>query len=210
MVGFPELGDSLAVGDDALRSALAGRSPRGRRGDDGHARPEPHRRDGAPGGRIAALPPGAVVGLWTLTAPRAPSPSRPDRSARDLGGQPRSAVLAGCARRPGTHRKRAVSFTTLRLVYGDAVAGYLPGQPNSVLVVTSGPHTDRTLDGPGLRTMSAPRSIGAAGRDQRHRHRRRPGSADLGIGGSDHRRRISEPARRRLPELISAVGRLLG
>jgi len=43
-----------------------------------------------------------------------------------------------------------VSFTTLRLVYADALANYRPGQRNSVLVITQGPHTDRSLDGPGL------------------------------------------------------------
>ena len=43
-----------------------------------------------------------------------------------------------------------MSFTTLRLVYGDAVANFLSGQPNSVLVITTGQHTDQTLDGPGL------------------------------------------------------------
>jgi hypothetical protein len=44
----------------------------------------------------------------------------------------------------------AVSFTTLRLVYADALAKFREGQPNSVLVITQGPHTDQTLDGPGL------------------------------------------------------------
>ena len=43
-----------------------------------------------------------------------------------------------------------MSFTTLRLVYGEALSGFRPDQPNSVLVITSGPHTDRSLDGPGL------------------------------------------------------------
>ena len=44
----------------------------------------------------------------------------------------------------------AVSFTTLRLLYPDAVANFRQGQPNSVLVITSGPHTDQSLDGQGL------------------------------------------------------------
>jgi hypothetical protein len=43
-----------------------------------------------------------------------------------------------------------VSFTTLRLLYPDAVSNFRDGQPNSVLVITSGPHTDQSLDGPGL------------------------------------------------------------
>ncbi|EUA35525.1 hypothetical protein I552_6327 [Mycobacterium xenopi 3993] len=49
----------------------------------------------------------------------------------------------------------AVSFTTLRLVYNDAVANFRAGQTNSVLVITAGPHTDQTLDGPGCRSSSA-------------------------------------------------------
>ena len=44
----------------------------------------------------------------------------------------------------------AVSFTTLPRAYSEAVDNYRPGQPNSVLLITQGPHTDRTLDGPGL------------------------------------------------------------
>ena len=43
-----------------------------------------------------------------------------------------------------------MSFTTLRLVYADALANFRPGQTNSVLVITSGPHTDQSLDGCGL------------------------------------------------------------
>ncbi len=31
-----------------------------------------------------------------------------------------------------------------------ALANFRPGQQNSVLVLTAGPHTDQTLDGPGL------------------------------------------------------------
>lgn len=44
----------------------------------------------------------------------------------------------------------AVSFTTLRLIYQEMLANYRVGQANSVLVITAGPHTDQTLDGPGL------------------------------------------------------------
>lgn len=43
-----------------------------------------------------------------------------------------------------------MSFTTLRLIYGEALANFRAGEPNSVLVIASGPHTDRSLDGPGL------------------------------------------------------------
>jgi hypothetical protein len=43
-----------------------------------------------------------------------------------------------------------VSFTTLRMLYTDAVANFREGQPNSVLLITTGPHTDHSLDGQGL------------------------------------------------------------
>ena len=44
----------------------------------------------------------------------------------------------------------AVSFTTLRLVYTEAMTSFRQGQTNSILVTTAGPHTDQTLDGSGL------------------------------------------------------------
>jgi secreted protein with Ig-like and vWFA domain len=46
-----------------------------------------------------------------------------------------------------------VSFTTLRLVYTEAMASFRQGQTNSILVITTGPHTDQTLDGSGLQAF---------------------------------------------------------
>ena len=43
-----------------------------------------------------------------------------------------------------------MSFTTLRMVYDQAKANYRQGQSNSILVITTGPHTDQSLDGAGL------------------------------------------------------------
>jgi hypothetical protein len=43
-----------------------------------------------------------------------------------------------------------VSFTTLRLIYQNALANFHAGQTNSVLVITAGPHTDQSLSGEGL------------------------------------------------------------
>ncbi len=43
-----------------------------------------------------------------------------------------------------------MSFTTLRIIYKDAVTNYHAGQTNSVLVITAGPHTDQSLGGQGL------------------------------------------------------------
>ena len=46
-----------------------------------------------------------------------------------------------------------MSYTTLRNVYTDAMTNFRAGQPNSVLVITSGPHTDQSLDGAGLQEL---------------------------------------------------------
>jgi hypothetical protein len=46
-----------------------------------------------------------------------------------------------------------VSFTTLRNVYGEALTGFREGQPNSILVITAGPHTDQSLDASGLEDL---------------------------------------------------------
>jgi regulator of RNase E activity RraA len=43
-----------------------------------------------------------------------------------------------------------VSFTTLRLLYQNALANFHAGQTNSVLVITAGPHSDQSLGGEGL------------------------------------------------------------
>jgi hypothetical protein len=68
----------------------------------------------------------------------------------DVGGQPRSALLTGVLDGLTPTGGGAVSFTTLPRAYTDALANYRPGQPNSILVITQGPHTDKTLDGQGL------------------------------------------------------------
>jgi hypothetical protein len=46
-----------------------------------------------------------------------------------------------------------VSFTTLRMIYQDMQTNYLAGQTNSILLITAGPHTDQSLDGPGLQNF---------------------------------------------------------
>jgi hypothetical protein len=101
--------------------------------------------------RVRALPPTAVVGLWTFdgadSRPVVPTGPLSD----DLGGRPRSAALTGLLDQLApSGGGGAVSFTTLPRAYTDALANYRPGQPNSILVITQGPHTDKTLDGAGL------------------------------------------------------------
>lgn len=151
VVGFPELGSVLPVGDDALRSAVAAAVAPGA----GAATTVMLYQDlagaaGALKSRITALPPNASVGLWTFNGVESSTAVPTGLLADDLGGQPRGDVLAGVLDSLAPAGGGAVSFTTLRQVYSAAVANYVPGKPNSVLVVTSGPHTDRTLDGPGL------------------------------------------------------------
>ena len=103
----------------------------------------------------APLPPNAVVGLWTFDGAGSTTPVPTGPLGDQLADQPRSAALAGVLDGLAPAGGGAVSFTTLRLAYSDAVANYRPGQPNSVLVITSGPHTDQTLDGPGLQDFVA-------------------------------------------------------
>lgn len=100
--------------------------------------------------RIKALPPTAVVGLWTFDGVEGRTEVSPGPLSDPVNGQPRSAVIAAVLDKQRSSAGGAVSFTTLRLVYKQALANFIPGEPNSVLVLTAGPHTDRTLDGPGL------------------------------------------------------------
>ncbi|TPG33734.1 substrate-binding domain-containing protein [Mycolicibacterium hodleri] len=100
--------------------------------------------------RLQALSPNSAIGLWTFdgVAGRSEVPMGP--LDEQLGGDPRSTVLTTNLNGQVASNGGAVSFTTLRLLYPDAVAKFREGQPNSVLVITAGPHTDQSLDGAGL------------------------------------------------------------
>ena len=161
VVGFPTLAATLPIADDATRAAIAAAvTPaaastttvilnQGLSGDEG-GRPRLANVTAALSNRIRALPPGTVVGLWTFdgadSRPVVPTGPLSD----DVGGQPRSAALTGLLDGLTPTGGGAVSFTTLPRAYTDALANYRPGQPNSILVITQGPHTDKTLDGAGL------------------------------------------------------------
>ena len=103
--------------------------------------------------RLQALNPTSAVGLWTFdgVSGRSEIPTGP--LADPVGGQPRSAALTANLDGQVASDGGAVSFTTLRLLYADAVAKFRDGQTNSVLVITSGPHTDQSLDGAGLQSV---------------------------------------------------------
>jgi len=100
--------------------------------------------------RIRALPPNSAVGLWTFDGKEGRSEVSSGPLDEPVNGQPRSAALSAVLDKQYSTPGGAVSFTTLRLVYKEAIANFRAGQANSVLVITAGPHTDQTLDGPGL------------------------------------------------------------
>jgi hypothetical protein len=100
--------------------------------------------------RLRALAPTSAVGLWTFDGVAGRSEVATGPLTDPVGGQPRSAALTTNLNGQVASGGGAVSFTTLRMLYTDAVANFREGQPNSVLVITTGPHTDQSLDGQGL------------------------------------------------------------
>jgi len=100
--------------------------------------------------RLQALPPNSAVGLWTFDGTEGRSEVGIGPLADPLNGQPRSAALTSALNSQSASGGGAVSFTTLRLIYTDAMANYRQGQTNSIFVITTGPHSDRSLDGSGL------------------------------------------------------------
>lgn len=150
VVDFPAMAASLPAADDAARAAVAATiAPAGVATTTVMLNQAQADAAGPLKNRIGTLPPGAAVGLWTFNGADSGVAVPIGPLADDLGGATRRAALTsaldGLSSSGG-----GVSFTTLRLVYSDAMANYRPGQPNSVLVITGGGHTDRTLDGPGL------------------------------------------------------------
>jgi hypothetical protein len=100
--------------------------------------------------RLQALPQNSAVGLWTFDGTEGRSEVGIGPLSDPLNGQPRSAALTSALNSQSASSDGAVSFTTLRLIYTEAMANYRQGQSNSILVITTGPHSDRSLDGSGL------------------------------------------------------------
>jgi hypothetical protein len=100
--------------------------------------------------RLAALPPAAVVGLWTFDGVEGRSEVATGPLSDQVNGQPRPGALNAALDKQFSSNGGAVAFTTLKMIYDGALAGYRPGMKNSVLVITEGPHTDQSLDGAGL------------------------------------------------------------
>ncbi|BCI53450.1 hypothetical protein NIIDNTM18_27280 [Mycolicibacterium litorale] len=159
---FPPLAAPLSVGDDAARVKLADALTSPARASTTTimldlSMPTAEGDNSRMGNvvnalipRVEALAPSTAVGLWTFDATAGSSQVTTGPLSEPVGGQPRSAALTSTLDSLSSTSGGAVSFTTLRLVYNDALAKFRAGQPNSVLVITEGPHTDRTLDGPGL------------------------------------------------------------
>ncbi len=162
VTNFAALPSTLSVGDDAMRATLANTVTTPSSGPAAIIMLEQSMTTDEGGktrlgnvvaaldDRIKALPPNSVIGLWTFDGKEGRSEVPAGPLADNVDGQPRSAALTAALDRQHASSGGAVSFTTLRLIYKDAVANYHAGQNNSVLVITAGPHTDQTLGARGL------------------------------------------------------------
>ena len=96
--------------------------------------------------RLKAMSPNSSVGLWTFDGVS----GRNEIPAAPLSDQAHASQLISNLNNQSSSGGGHVSFTTLRMLYGDAMSKYVDGQANSILLITSGPHTDQSLDGQGL------------------------------------------------------------
>ncbi|KDF02123.1 hypothetical protein Y900_025130 [Mycolicibacterium aromaticivorans JS19b1 = JCM 16368] len=162
VVSFPQLGSPLTIDDESVRATLAAAVSTPATGSattimlnqamgtDEGGKSRLANVVTALTNRIGALPSNAAVGLWTFNGVEGKSAVPMGPLTDEVNGQPRSAALTGTLGGLSPSGSGAVSFTTLRLAYGEALANFRQGQTNSMLVITQGPHTDQTLDGPGL------------------------------------------------------------
>jgi hypothetical protein len=100
--------------------------------------------------RLASLPSNAVVGLWTFDGVEGRSEVATGPLSDQVNGQQRSAALNAALDKQFSSNGGAVAFTTFKMIYDGALAGFRPGMKNSVLVITEGPHTDQSMDGAAL------------------------------------------------------------
>jgi hypothetical protein len=100
--------------------------------------------------RLRALPQNSAVGLWTFDGVEGRSEVPLGPLSEQVQGRARSETLTEELDAQSPSTGGAVSFTTLRIVYDQAKTNYREGQANSILVITTGPHTDQSLDGEGL------------------------------------------------------------
>lgn len=100
--------------------------------------------------KLQTMPPTSAVGLWTFDGVEGRSEVTTGPLSDPVDGKPRTAALTAALDEQTASGGGAVSFTTLRLVYDDALSKFRQGQTNSILVITAGPHTDQSLDSSGL------------------------------------------------------------
>ncbi|MDT5099714.1 MAG: hypothetical protein QOC76_3451 [Mycobacterium sp.] len=100
--------------------------------------------------QLQTMPPTSAVGLWTFDGVEGRSEVPTGPLSDPVGGRPRSAALTATLDGQTASSGGAVSFTTLRMIYDDALAKFRQGQTNSLLVITAGPHSDQSLDSSGL------------------------------------------------------------
>lgn len=159
---FPPIAAPLSVGDNAMRVALANaltapaESPavtimldQSMPADEG-GRSRLANVTAALDARLQALPPDSAVGLWTFDGVQGRSEVPMAPLSDQVDGRSRSAILTSELAGQTASDGGAVSFTTLRLVYEQAKVNYREGQSNSILIITTGPHTDQSLNGAGL------------------------------------------------------------
>lgn len=157
VVDFGPLPATLSVGDDAARVSIAGTltAPSG-------AQTTSIMLDrslnltpvvAALKTRIGALPQSSAVGLTTFDGSSSATVVELGPLSDEVTGQPRGAALAAALDDAAPGGGGGVSFTTLRNVYADAQQNFRPGQQNSVLVITSGPHSDQSLGSDGLQEL---------------------------------------------------------
>jgi hypothetical protein len=154
---FPSLPSTLSIGDDELRAAISSDLGTGTTGSTVTLMLDESMTTGgltdvsaALSDRIQALAGDSTVGLWTFDGTEGRPVVTTGPLGDDVDGRPRTAALTSALHDLRSTSDGAVSFTTLPMVYKNALANYTEGQRNSILVITAGRHTDRTLDGPGL------------------------------------------------------------
>ena len=163
VTSFSPLSNTLSIGDDTARVAVADAvtTPAGGEAVTIMLDQSMPNQDGAKTrlgnvvaalkSKLAALPPNAVVGLWTFDGVEGRTEVTTGPLADQVNGQLRSAALTAALDKQYSSNGGAVSFTTLRMIYDGAVANFRAGMKNSVLVITAGPHTDQSMDGAALR-----------------------------------------------------------
>jgi hypothetical protein len=165
VTSFAALPSTLSVGDDSMRATLADAMAtpssglattvmldQSMPGDEG-GKSRLANVIAALNDKIKALPPSAILGLWTFDGHEGRSEVAIGPLGDPVNGQPRSAALATALDKQYSSAGGAVSFTTLRMLYQDMQAKYVAGQMNSILLITAGPHTDQSLDGAGLQNF---------------------------------------------------------